>query len=152
MYDDYAGPLPEKLNTRLELRDLDPLPEGALVKFQDISRSRDPRLNYRWLLYEDGRWFLARHSESTEEYWIPFDTELPQSPTKVIEIEVVKEVIDQLRAADFLNQPPYQSRWTRNGAFYVVTARLDDHEHEVIYESVVKPPVEYLIGLVESYE
>jgi hypothetical protein len=130
--------IPEKLDVRLIRRDTSPLPSGALVKFQVISRDKDPRLNYRWVLYEDGRLFLAKHSNDTSgDYRNPFDSELPTTPTKTLSSAVVQEVRQRLTMANFEQQAPYQAiQGMKDGTFYVVTARQHQQEHEVIYDAV----------------
>jgi hypothetical protein len=150
----YSGPIPDEIDPRLVRRDLDPLPDGALVKFQVIARGPNPRPNYRWLLYEDGRWHLARHSDADPDDWeAPFDTELPSEPTRQLPGSVVNEVRQRLQEADFLNQPPYQAnRQVEDGAFYVVAARVNGAVHEVIYEAVYPPLVAFLDTLASSYE
>jgi hypothetical protein len=149
----YSGAIPDQLDVRLERRDREPLPAGALVKFQAIGRGKSPEFNYRWLLYEDGRWFLAWHSGDTSDWQTPFDTDLPASPTKNLGSKVVKEVKKQLQQANFSSQPPYQADKTvEDGSFYVVTARVDDQVHEVIYEAVYPPLVAYLESFVSTYQ
>lgn len=140
-----AGPVPSELNVRLQRRDTTPLPSGALVKFQQISRGLDPRYNYRWVLYDDGRWFLARHSNDESDWQTPFDTELPTSPTKRLSANVVDQVKAELRKASFLTEQPYQEDPTvEDGSYFIVTARLDGNEHEVIYNAVYSPLVKFL--------
>jgi hypothetical protein len=150
----YSGPVPDELDPRLLRRDTEPLPEGALVKFQVIARGPNPRPNYRWLLFDDGRWFLARHSDADPAEWdAPFDTELPSEPTRQLPGNVVAQVRQQLEAADFWSQPPYQANYqVEDGAFYVVAARRNGAVHEVMYEAVQPAPVAYLETLAHTYE
>ena len=140
-----SGELPARLDVRLERRDRNPLPPEALLKFQVINRGKDPTYNYRWVLYLDGRWFLAKHSGDTSDWQTPFDTELPITPTKTLKAEAINEVTQQLRQADFLTSAPY---WLNNsvedGTFYVVTAQLDGKMHEVIYEAASTPLTDFL--------
>ncbi len=138
----YKGPIPEDYELA---RDQDPLPPEALVKFQFISRGPDGSGNYRWLLYSDGRLFLARHSGNVDIDTLPFDTDLPETPTKTLKSSFVKKVENQLKSADFLDQPPYQLReGVEGGAWYIVTARIDDQVHEVIYEAYSPSLVDFL--------
>lgn len=141
-----SGPIPEQLDERLVRRDKEPLPAGALLKFQLINRGKSPDVNYRWLLYEDGRWFLARHSGDTSGDWqTPFDTDYPAEPTKVLPRKEVEKIRQQLKQANFLAQEPYHlDRGVRDGGYRVVTARLDGRVHEVIYAAVANPLAEYL--------
>jgi hypothetical protein len=149
----YSGPIPEHLDVRLERRDTSPLPPDALVKFQMISRSKRSYLNYRWVLYEDGRWFLARHSGADIDWQIPFDTDLPSTPTRRLPARVVDRVRKQLQDNEFLDQPPYlANKLVKDGDFFVVTARSEGRVHEVIYEAVSPPPVDYLATFVSTYK
>lgn len=150
----YVGPIPDQLDVRLQRRDTDPLPPDALIKFQAIGRGKDPSYNYRWLLYTDGRWFLAWHSGDTSGDWqTPFDTPLPVSPTKQLKANVVNDIKKQLQKANFLAQPPYQADQTvEDGTFYVVTAQMDGQTHEVIYEGVYPPLVEFLETIASTYQ
>jgi hypothetical protein len=142
----FSGSIPENLDVRLERRDTTPLPPDALVRFQVINRGVLPDVNYRWVLYEDGRLFLARHSgDISGDYRIPFDTELPTAPTKKLPTDVVNEVKEHLNRANFLEQAPYHlDNNVEDGGFYVVTARINGKVHEVIYEAVYPPLVEFL--------
>lgn len=148
-----TGPGPGQLDIHLERRDTRALAPGALVRFQVISRSFRPTHNYRWLLYTDGRWFLARHSPYIVDPDAPFDTELPRRPTRRLAQALVREVLGQLEAADFLNQAPYQAdERTEDGSFYVITARLGEQVHEVIYNGVYSPLIEYLEQFTYAHE
>ncbi|HEX9989654.1 MAG TPA: hypothetical protein VGE45_14420 [Chloroflexia bacterium] len=141
-----SGSIPGDLDPRLERRDTSPLPPEALVRFQLINRGKNPRPNYRWVLYEDGRLFLARHSGDTSgDYRTPFDTELPAKPTEVLSPDAVNEVKEQLDQARFLGQAPYYLDPTvDDGGSYVVTARINGKVHEVIYEAYSPPLVKFL--------
>lgn len=146
----WSGPIPPDFEMT---RDTDPLPPDALVKFQWINRGPNPRYNYRWVLYGDGRLFLARHSGRVDRYTGPFDIPLPAAPTKTLPASLVRQVEQQLRKADFLHQPPYQARpKVEDGTFYVVTARLDGTVHEVIYEAYAPSLVAFLERIEEQIE
>lgn len=141
----YSGALPAQLDARLERRDRNPLPQEALLKFQVINRGKDPTYNYRWVLYLDGRWFLAKHSGDTSNWQTPFDTELPVTPTKTLKVGDVNEVTQQLRQVNFSTLAPYWLNDTvEDGTFYVITARLDGKTHEVIYDAVSTPLTDFL--------
>lgn len=145
----YQGPVPEELDIRLERRDVVPLTQDALIKFQAINRGKDPSVNYRWVLYEDGQLFLARHSGDTSNWQTPFDTDLPTTPTKRLSAEMVTSVIEELQKARFSEQPPYQADPTvEDGGFDIVTARVGTEVYEVIYEAVDTPLLEFLGMLV----
>jgi hypothetical protein len=146
-----SGPIPDQLDVRLERRDTQPLPPDALIRFQVIGRGKNPANNYRWILYDDGRLFLARHSGDTSDWKTPFDTELPQTPTQQLDARVVDEVKNQLRQANFLAQAPYQADETvEDGTFYVVTARIDGKVHEIIYDAVSTPLTDFLATIASS--
>lgn len=139
------GPLPPNFAMK---RDTDPLPPAALVKFQAISRGPRPAGNHRWLLYTDGRLYLARHSGVADSERLPFDTPLPATPTLTLPRARVAEVERRLREADFVTQPPYQvDPSVEGGAYFIVTARLDGVVHEVFYEAYTPPLVEYLAAI-----
>lgn len=146
-----TGPVPEDLDQRLERRDTDPLPVDALVRFQLINRGPSPHPNYRWLLYADGRLFLARHSGDRSDPYTPFDTELPREPSSRLSADVVAQVERALADSGFFTQPPYQLDTTvEDGAFYVVTAQLDGQTHEVIYEAHRPAPVDFLLTIASQ--
>ena len=148
-----AGPIPEDLDLRLIRRDTDPLPPDALIKFQAISRAKDPSNNYRWILYEDGRWFMAWHSGDTSDWQTPFDTVLPAEPTAMIAKRDVKKIEKELKNAGFAGQSPYLADpRVEDGTYYVVTARLKDQVHEVIYDAAYPPLVEYLDGIIYEHQ
>jgi hypothetical protein len=139
----YNGPLPDGAEDWEY--DQDPLPPEALVKFQSLSRGPDVSRNYRWILYPDGRLFLARHSGNVAETSIVFDTELPSIPTKILDVATVKQVEKKLRNSNFFNQAPYQfNQGVQDGSWYVVTARLDNKIHQVIYDAYAPPLVDFL--------
>ncbi|MDX1614734.1 MAG: hypothetical protein R3300_10530 [Candidatus Promineifilaceae bacterium] len=147
------GSIPETLDERLMRRDTRPLPEEALARFQYISRGKSPRRNYRWLLYDDGRFYLARHTSETGDWQTPFDTPLPDEPTDKLGWWQRRKVRQALEQSDFMNQAPYQEDTNvRDGAYYVVTVRRDGREHEVIYVAMTPPPVDELIQLAAEYE
>lgn len=148
-----TGPVPEQLDLRLKRRDTQPLPPDALLKFQLINRGKNPAVNYRWVLYEDGRWFFARHSGGDSDWQTPFDTELPEAPTRQLPADVVNEVKEKLQVADFLTQPAYQiNQDVRDGGYRIVTARIDGKVHEVIYVAVNSPLLETLEKIATTYE
>ena len=140
-----SGPLPEPLEIRLRRRDVSPLPQGALARFQVINRGKNFAGNYRWVLYPDGRLFVAQNNGRGADAETPFDTDLPKAPTKRLPKAVVEQVEHQLREADFVHQPAYQEEPnTEDGDYVVVTARLDGQENEVIYDAVSPAPVPFL--------
>jgi hypothetical protein len=138
----YTGLVPEGFTLP---RDESPLPAGALLRFQTIARGNDVWINHRWVLYRDGRLYLAWNTGHDNYETLPFDTELPIKPTKVLDRDSVNAVEMQLRESGFLNQPPYQlDTAVEDGTFYIVTARIDGMVHEVIYEAYEPPLIDFL--------
>lgn len=139
----FSGEVPDDLDERVADRDLDPLPDGAIVKFQSISHSPDPRTNHRWVLHANGRLYLAFHSRDTAGA-VPFDRKLPRRPSAVLEPETIQEIHDLLAAERFFDLAPYQAREGEGGMWRIVTARDGDREHEVIYDRLGTPLVDRL--------
>jgi hypothetical protein len=142
-------PSPEKQSEGLPRPDArsedDRLPTGALVGYQQISLGMQIPGNYRWILYEDGRWFLSRNSASYSGQRGDFEFDLPTAPTRILPSDIVREVRDQLRAADFLSlEPQFFDPTMQDGARMIVTARLDGRVHEVTYDGASSPLVDYL--------
>lgn len=141
----YSGSIPEQLDIRLQRRETTPLPPGTWLRFQAINRGKNPRHNYRWILYEDGKLFFTAHSGDTSDWQTPFDIGWPATPSQNLARQRVDEVKKRLDEADFFAQSPYQvDNTVEDGGFYIVTARLDSREHEVIYEAIYPPLVEFL--------
>ncbi len=143
--DTHTGPVPDGVARLLAARDTRPLPAGALVRVQVISRGLTGGYNYRWLLYADGRLFLARNDP---EKWVPgilFNTEYPADPAGRVGPKAVAKLQQQFQKAAFFEQPSYQANpRVEDGSYMVVTARMGDREHEIIYNAVSSPLVEYL--------
>lgn len=149
--DIYQGPIPEKIDLRLERRDTAALPADALVKFQFINRGKDPSKNFRWILYEDGSLFAAHHSGDTSDWQVPFDTALPKTPSAQLNPAKVSDIRERLLEADFLSQPAYQANeMVKDGAFYIITARIQGQVHEVIYVAHRPPLVDFLMAITSS--
>jgi hypothetical protein len=143
------GPLPKQLPDRMKLRDQRPLPDGALLRFQQMSRGRSPAYNRRWVLFSDGRVYYDRHRGNERDWSSPFKEDLRPKADTNISPESVKAVESWLREADFFDEPPYQvDHGVRDGDNFFVTARLDDRLHEVIYAAVYPPLVENLLNLI----
>jgi hypothetical protein len=136
-----SGPIPADL---LPNRDRSPLPPDAVVKFQSIGRLL-PDLNYRYVLLRDGSLFYAAHSGAPGDARVLFDTPLPAVATRKLSGRQVAAVEKALRKHRFVEQPPHQvDPQVQDGSIYVVTARVDGREHEVIYEAYAPPLVELL--------
>ncbi len=139
------GEVPATIDDRVKRRDTSPLPDGAWLRFQAISRSPDPRTNHRWVLHDDGSLFLAWHSRDSEGD-APYDTELPSEPTTVLDAPVVDELralVDEQGVAS--SAPFVQSPDVEGGMWRIVTVRSGDGRvHEVIYDRVKNPLLERL--------
>lgn len=140
------------LDVRLQRRNTDPLPDGALLRFQAIGRGKDPSYNYQWLLYEDGRWFNVWHSGVTTDWQTPFDKPLPDEPTAELPATLMQQIKEQLQLSKFMSQPTYQKDSTvEDGSYYVVTAQHNSQTHEIIYNAVSPPFVTFLEKIVHQY-
>ena len=147
-----SGPIPGDLDPRLDHRDTQSLPPEALIKFQRMNRGKNPKNNYRWVLYSDGRWFLATNSGADLARDTPFDTELPTKPTKTLPANLVEQIKKALVDANFATLSPYFiNPKVDDGSFSVISARIDGKVHEVIYEAYQPPYVELLADVVTNY-
>lgn len=124
-------------------RDTSPLPAGAFLRFQSISHSPDPRTNHRWVLYDDGRLYLAFHSGDTEGA-VPFDRPLPSRPTRTLATAEVAELRDLIEKSDFPRLPALLSSQGEGGMWQVVSARVGNRIHEVIFDRARHPIVDRL--------
>lgn len=123
----------------------DRLPEGALVSYQRVSMGPGAIGNYRWVLYEDGRWYLGRNSQSYGGGHGPFESDLPATPTRVLTASIVREVEDRLRAGDFMRmESPLPDPTLQDGAETIITARLDGHVHAIRHYGAASPLLDYL--------
>ena len=140
--------LPQPYDYRMETILSEPSPESTIVSFFYVA-FRDPRPNYRWELHQDGQLFFVRHSGQNISD-VPFDRPLPLQPTKVLSSAEIQALYSQLEQADFFEQPKYQRRPRVEGGGYVlVRARRGDTFHEVVYENVEGPLVQYLYSLAD---
>jgi hypothetical protein len=147
-----SGPIPNNLDSRLAYRDTKPLPADALIRFQSINRGKNQTDNYRWVLYPDGRWFLAANSGADLAKNTLFDTELPTTPTATLPADLVAKIHKALLDAKFATLPPYFVNPTvDDGGYDVITARIDGNVHEIIYEAYQPPFVELLADVVTNY-
>ncbi len=145
------GALPKRMPPKLEQRDKRPLPPGALLRLQQISRGKSPTANFRWQLYFAGRVYHDTNHGSDSDWGSPFRDDLAPEPTQFLATEIVVSVEEWLRQEDFLNEPPYQiDEGVRGGDTFVVTARLDEQLHEVIYAAVYPPLIDNLWSLIYS--
>jgi|GEM_PF-1735254 len=128
--------IPENLDARLANRDTAPLPEGAFIKFQLISRGKDPSANYRWILFDNGDLYIGHHSEDTSDRKTPFDLPIPKKPRSRLDRKKVQQLTSMLININFLQQEPYQlDKSVEDGGFFIIKAKLNGNEHEVIYDA-----------------
>jgi YD repeat-containing protein len=139
------GEVPATIDDRVKRRDTSPLPDGAWLRFQAIARAPDPRTNHRWVLYDDGRLYLAWHSRDSEGD-APFDTDLPDEPTVVLDGATVSELRALVDAGGVASSPPFvQAPDVEGGMWRVVTVRSPDGTvHEVIYDRAGNPMLDRL--------
>jgi hypothetical protein len=121
------------VDPELAARDRDPLPPGAVVRYQSISRSPDPRSNHRWVLHENGDLFLSMHTPDTAGA-APFDTPYPAAPTRRLPASEVAEIKALMDDVAFFELPAVVAREGEGGRWQVVTARDDGREHEVVFD------------------
>lgn len=142
----HKGPLPAGLSGCVDAV----LPDGAFLLFQQISS--EVRTNYRWLLYEDGRFFMNEHSWGGDRA-LAFDTDFPDTPTKRFGPEFVAEVKARLEQPDFFAEEPYQTDTGQQaGRSYCVVARRGGQTHRVFYRFYRPPLVQYLSAIENRFD
>lgn len=140
--------LPDNYDPRITTILSDPMPEGVLLSFYYIVASKNPRPNYRWELHRNGQLFLVRHSGQNPSFEVPFDRPLPSQPSQQLSDTDIQNLYAQLEQASFFDQPKLQKRTNVEGGSYVIVrARCDDTFHEVVYENIEDPLVEYLYSI-----
>ncbi|MEM7070499.1 MAG: hypothetical protein AAF403_01915, partial [Pseudomonadota bacterium] len=72
----------------------------------------------------------------------------PDHPANRLEVDQIEKIKQFLIEADFFSQPPYQANHrVEDGGFYIVTAKIGDQQHEIIYEAVISPIVRFLAAI-----
>ncbi len=79
-----GGPVPAPDLKPEEGADLSPLPAGALVRYQVLSLMKGCRGNLRFVLYDDGRFFVQRNVRGDCPYPQRFDAPLPAGPSRTL--------------------------------------------------------------------
>jgi hypothetical protein len=140
MSDTSSTERPAELDERLVRRDTSPLPAGAVVRVQSISRGKSPAGNLRYYVTGDGAVFESGHSGDTSDWQTPFDQPWPGQPTRSIDAAAVGE-LNRVLQRDFAAEESYQADQTvEDGAFVVITARISGSRlHEVIYDAILSP-------------
>jgi hypothetical protein len=140
--------VPEDYDPRLTAILSDPIPNDVIVSFYYMAASKNPSANYRWELHRDGRLFVVHHSGQNPSYEITFDQPLPTQPTKTLTNGEIRELYAQLDRSDFFSQPGLQREpRARGGNHIVLRVRRGDTIHEVVYQNVEGPLVEYLYSI-----
>ncbi|HEY9650705.1 MAG TPA: hypothetical protein V6C95_08585 [Coleofasciculaceae cyanobacterium] len=140
--------LPENYDSRLSDILRQQIPDDVIVSFYYISAAKDYSPNYRWELHTDGRLFLIHHSGKNISFDVTFDRPLPVKPTKILTNDQIQALYSQLEQARFFQQPQFQKRLNvEGGSCVIVRVRRDNRFHEVVYENVESPLVEYLYSI-----
>ena len=108
---------------RLAGRDRSALPAGAVLRFEAISRGKDPQNDHRLLLFADGRTYVAWHG----------DDGFGAEPDAVLDDDVLDEVRELLAEAR-LDEGPARRADPRleDGMWRIVTIA----DREVVFEGV----------------
>lgn len=140
--------LPHGYDPRLAAVLSEEVPDDVLVSFYYMNASPDPSANYRWELHRDGRLFYVEHSGKNITFENTFDRPLPKRPTKRLTDGDIRALYDQFDRADFFRQPGLQRPSpTEGGVYVVVRARRGDKVHDVVYENLEPPLVNYLYSI-----
>lgn len=127
--------VPAALARELDGRDTAPLGEGGLVRFQQISMAPGISKNFRMLVMEDGRCYVARNDGSRpEDRQAIYNVPVPQEPTMTLPEEAVAAIRAKLDEVAFFTQESYvEQTGVKDGSLSIVTARRGGNEHEVWY-------------------
>ncbi len=121
---------------RLAGRDRGDLPDGAILRFEAISRGKDPQNDHRLVLFDDGRTFVAWHGD--ERFG---DKAFGDEPAAVLGAGVLDEVRGLLADARLEDGPAHRVDPALEGGMWrIVTARGGDGRVcEVVFEGVPSP-------------
>lgn len=134
-------------------RDKQPVGEGALVRFQKIGMGPGIGRNFRLVVMDDGRLYLARNTEGTSERDAVYNVPLPQEPATMLAGAVVADIRAKMDEVEFFDEGPYVARErVRDGSLSIVTARRHGREHEVWYLNVNNKLTDLLHGLGDAAE
>ena len=146
-----AATVPKDAPPVLKRRDTSKLPKTAIVRFQQISLAKTIANNYRWVLLESGDWFFAPNSgKDTPASGDPFDTSLPEKPTKTLsrsEVDAVRNLVE----GGFAEGPGYQAEPVKGGSAYVVTSAPGGKAKERIFVGADDPVVATLRGFAARH-
>lgn len=142
--------LPEDYDSRLRAILREPIPDDVIVSFYYMAAAKSPAPNYRWELHRDGQLFLVRHSGQNLTFEVTFDQPLPLEPTQILSNAEIQALYSQFEQVEFFEQPKLQRHlYAEDGSYVIVRARLGDKFHEVVYENVEGPLVEYLYSITD---
>lgn len=148
MNDPSSTDRPAQLDERLVRRDTTPLPAGAIVRVQSISRGKSPASNLRYYVTADGAVFESGRSDDTSDWQTPFDQPWPARPARTIDASAITD-LQRVLQRDFAAEESYQADETvEGGAFVVITARISGSRlHEVIYDAILSPVARDILRL-----
>ncbi|MFP5271145.1 hypothetical protein [Coleofasciculus sp.] len=141
--------LPEDYDPRLTAILSEAVPDNVIVSYYYIAASKNPRNNYRWELNQDGRLFAVQHSGQNPSFEITFDQPLPSQPTKILSKDEIQTLYSQLEQGKFFDQPQLQRISVEGGNYVILRVRQGDRFHEVVYENVENPLLEYLYSITD---
>lgn len=136
------GPAPDPFPDRLEGVVGEPLPPGALLRLAVVARGKWVDTNHFAVLEPDGRLFVAFHDDEGPD--VPGVDELPPEPTHVVPPDEVDRIVQLLRDEGFVAEDGYQAAVVEDGEYLALRARIDDREHEVVYEGLSTPAIDLL--------
>jgi hypothetical protein len=139
--------LPKDYDSRLTTVLSQPVPEDVIISFYYMAAAKSPHANYRWELHRNGRLFLVHHSGKNISFEVTFDQPLPSKPTKVLTNPEIQALYTQLEQANFFTQPGFQRINVKGGTYVIVRARRGEEFHEVVYENIEGPLVQYLYSI-----
>ncbi len=127
--------VPAQLAKALDGRIKSPLGEDGLVRFQRIGMAPGITTNFRVVVMDDGRCFVARNKRSAERRpGVVYNVPMPDEPTVMLPHEVVAQIRARLDEVGFFAEEPYvEETGVKDGSLSIVTARRDGREHEVWY-------------------
>lgn len=144
--------VPEPLDPRLAGRDpADFDRPDEFLRYQRISRGKNPAGNVHWTLDDDGDLRVAWYEGAVEDPMVPFSSPIPTAPNAEVPRSVVRKLRRALRREHFASVAPYQRGETaKGGDFHVITARVGDGVHEVIYDAPADVHDSKLLSLVQA--
>lgn len=105
-----TSPTSEQTLEPVKGADVAPLPAGAWMRFQEIKLAGEGcSSNYRFLLYDDGRFFLQENSSKDDCAARPkgsaFNEPMPKAPKKTLDDKALQTIRDALSKQGFASLP-----------------------------------------------